>query len=82
MTQDEIIEMARQAGGIDLSTIYGGGVRVWLGTDRTEFFETLIKLVVAKERQACAKLCETGGIGAKYQGDVYAEAIRARGEQA
>ena len=44
MTQDEIIEMARQAGGIDLSTVHGGGVRVWLGTDRTEFFETLIKL--------------------------------------
>jgi hypothetical protein len=51
MTQDEIIEMARQAGGIDLSTIHGGGVRVWLGTDRTEFFETLIKLALAQERE-------------------------------
>jgi hypothetical protein len=58
MTQDEIIEMARKAGGIDLSTIHGGGVRVWLGTDRTEFFETLIKLAVAKEREACAKVVD------------------------
>ena len=32
----------------------------------------------AQEREACAKVCETEGIGAKYQGDVYAAAIRAR----
>ena len=34
------------------------------------------------EREACAKVCDEGwkeGIGAKYQGDVFAEAIRARG---
>jgi hypothetical protein len=77
MTQNEIIEMARQAGGIDLSTIHGGGVRVWLGTDRTEFFETLIKLAVAQEREACALLAE------KLIADEYfdvATEIRARGQ--
>jgi hypothetical protein len=58
MTQDVIIEMARQAGGIDLSTVHGGGVRVWLGTDRTEFLERLTKLVAAKEREACAKVAD------------------------
>jgi hypothetical protein len=26
--------------------------------------------------EACAEVCETPGIGAKYQGDVYSEAIR------
>lgn len=35
----------------------------------------------AAEREACARVCETEGIGAKYQGDVYAVAIRARGEK-
>jgi hypothetical protein len=36
------------------------------------------------EREACAKVCEEGwkeGIGAKYQGDVFAEAIKARNEK-
>lgn len=32
----------------------------------------------AIEREACAEVCETEGIGTKYQGDVYAAAIRAR----
>ena len=36
------------------------------------------KQLILAEREACAKVCETEGIGAKYQGDVYAEAIRAR----
>ena len=89
MTQDEIIEMARQAGGIDISKIYGGGVRVWLGTDRTEFFETLIKLAVAKEREECAKLCDSTveqTYISGYTGAVHATrrecaaAIRARGQ--
>lgn len=37
----------------------------------------------AVEREACAKICESGwkyGIGAKHQGDVFAVAIRARGD--
>ena len=43
-----------------------------------------IKCEVKAEREDCAKLCETGwefGIGEQYQGDVFATAIRARGEE-
>ena len=43
MTQDEIIEITRQAGGFDATP---------------EFLETFAKLVAAKEREACAKKCE------------------------
>jgi len=57
MTQDEVIEMARQAG-------------VWTEKDDwfkyTEFednwkpkLEAFAKLVAEKEREACAKVCET-----------------------
>jgi len=48
MTQDEIMEMARQAGLpeaiIEMTPIA---------------FEVFAKLVATKEREACAKLCET-----------------------
>jgi hypothetical protein len=48
MTQDEIIEMARQAG-------IGWGER--LG-GMPEFLERFAKLVAQHEREACAKLAE------------------------
>ena len=47
MTQDEIIEMARQA-GLDPD--------LWNYTDA---FETFARLVEAKEREECAKVCES-----------------------
>jgi hypothetical protein len=64
MTQDEIIEITRQAGGFDATP---------------EFLERFAKLIAAKEREACAKLCEPsfGVIGSTI-----ALAIRAKGEQA
>ena len=46
MTQDEIIEMARQA-GLDPD--------LWNYTDA---FERFAKLVAEHEREKCAKLCE------------------------
>jgi len=46
LKQDEIIEMAEQA-GLD--------PKLWLSTAA---FEAFAKLVAAKEREACAKLCE------------------------
>ena len=56
MTQDEIIEMAREAG---LSN------PLWIENDY-KIIETFASLVeakaTAKERQACAKLCETLGV--------------------
>ena len=95
MTQDEIIEMARQAGW---SGIYSS----WTSpTNRTSLtvpvtmqqIEAFAKLVAAKEREACAKVCETHGVHPALNvwnggpdwykhGKNCAAAIRARGEQA
>ena len=74
MTQDEIIEMARESG----MELYG------LGKDRARFVHHLVaftNLVAAKEREACAKLCDS--FQARDVGMQPAEcagAIRARGE--
>jgi methionine aminopeptidase len=77
MTQDEIIEMARQAGmvyrefedefanantdGVDLKTI-----------------QAFTKLVTAKEREACAKVCDNNQYVHPYHD--LGTLIRARGE--
>jgi len=80
MTQDEIIEMARQA-----SFRYTGNFSVDKGESLSCFqadLEAFAKLVAEKEREACAKLCDD--INAEYEAkDVfssYAEAIRERGQ--
>jgi hypothetical protein len=89
MTQDEIIEMVREAGGSDVG---GHGWTTWVGTQSTEFLERFAKLVAdkaaAKEREACAKVCEElPPVGESKQWERAtlkdcAAAIRARGEQA
>jgi len=48
MTHDEIIQMARQAG-----VGWGEGIG-----GMTDFLEAFAKLIAAKEREACAKICE------------------------
>ena len=85
MTQDEIIEMARQAG-----FLYGT-----MGPSNTRFvtaightfiveLEAFAKLVAEKEREACAKICDDElkqwGIFDSDVGDV-SKAIRARDYQ-
>ena len=64
MTQDEIIEMAREA-----------GLETQDGFSESVFY--FAKLVAEKEREACAKVCEDS---VEYAGDTLAEAIRARGQ--
>ena len=62
MTDEEIIEMAKQAGA-------------WI-TDTGELvlddlrLKTFAKLVAAKEREACAKICDSVD-GAHLQGEVW-----------
>ena len=82
MTQDEIIEMAKQAGLMAdgemwFSPTYGSG------DVHIAHLETFGKLVAEKEREACAKLVE------EYETDnditatwlnIIADAIRARGQ--
>ena len=48
MTQDEIIEMAREAGGIDIKS---HGWTTWVGTQSTEFLERFARLVAAKNKE-------------------------------
>ena len=77
MTQDEIIEMAQECGLI--------GMRPHLDGIYSEALVAFAKLVAAKEREACAKVCEsiyTNGDGAECWLENAASKIRARGEQA
>jgi hypothetical protein len=70
MTQDEIIEMARQAGCpmANMMPMY------FTDTQLLVMLEAFAKLVAEKEREACAEICEE-----KYYLAV-ADAIRARGQ--
>ena len=75
MTQDEIIEMARQA-GIEKWWDSGNEQREVL----QEHLEAFAKLVAAKEREECAKVCEVYEWGNRetYAAEQCAKAIRAR----
>ena len=58
MKQNEIIEMARDSG----MELYG------LGKDRYRFvhyLEAFAKLIAEKEREACAKICDTWPLSAQ-----------------
>ena len=81
MTQDEIIEMAIQA-GVDKWWDSGNEQREVLQKHLVAF----AKLVAQAEREACAKLLESHKTGANELmdavRDMEAKAIRARGEQA
>jgi DNA-directed RNA polymerase subunit F len=50
MTQEEIIEMARQAGVRDDEHIFE--------FSQYKYLEVFAKLVAEKEREACAKICD------------------------
>ena len=69
MTQDEIIEMARQAGFSIANGIVTGGT-----TDIRRF----AKLVAEKEREACAKIADEWAVGWPHPSQVIAERIRER----
>lgn len=82
MTQDEIIELAKQCGLLDEVN----GWDVWFPDE----LEAFAKLVAEKEREACAKLCEETVCKAQDSWDrgvntactELARAIRARGGNA
>jgi L-rhamnose isomerase len=60
MTQDEIIEMAKKAGfPFNKYDLLQGDDEGEI--DAHEMFEAFAKLVAAKEREACAKVCEEEG---------------------
>ena len=75
-----IIEMARAAGGADITC---SGWTSWVGTQSTEFLERFAALVRADEREECAKVCET--LADDYYdctgvANAITAAIRARGQ--
>ncbi len=82
MTQDEIIEMARQAGLVDADF----EPSQWCIHE----YVTFAKLVAAKEREACANLCwkseDDNAFANSYNGKrldlLCAELIKARGGKA
>jgi hypothetical protein len=68
MTQDEIIEMARES-----------GLETQDGFSESVFY--FAKLVAEREREACAKVADEydNGLERNYS-EIIAEAIRARGQ--
>jgi hypothetical protein len=77
MTQDEIMEMARQAGFIDADW----NIRIVL-----PHLEAFAKLVAQHEREACAKVCDDRAFRFFSESPFFveihglADAIRARGQ--
>jgi len=57
MTQDEIIEMARQAGWKDLRD-FDSKMNEEIFMGRSADLEVFAKLVAEKEREACAAICD------------------------
>jgi hypothetical protein len=83
MDRENIIRMAHEA-GLHLATDVN-----WMPIIGLEYAEKFAKLVAAKEREACAKLCETIGntqanMNAAWRNGCRDAAIeiRAKGEQA
>ena len=58
MTQDEIIEMARQAGMVQDGDVWFSANNYEQSDVHTAELKYFAKLVAAKEREACAKVCE------------------------
>jgi hypothetical protein len=83
MTQDEIIEMAREAGG-EFYVTSGNQTPTWYFSHSTIY--DFVNLVAAKEKEACAKLAEEygtwGGSNFYEWFKKLATEIRTRGEQA
>jgi hypothetical protein len=73
MTQDEIIELARQ---LKMPYYYQDNTIKDL-----KKLEAFAKLVAEKEREACAKVCDeyANGLERNYS-EIIADAIRARGQ--
>ena len=79
MTQNEIIEMARQA---RLMSEYDEASPWVEDHEITQYVEAFAKLVAAKEREECAKVADEWSKRQDDVGGYIARNIRARGEQA
>ena len=86
MTQDEIIELVKQAG------LYVATDVNWMPVIGLDYAKKLIESAAAKEREACAKVCDEYAITHGMKGDdnnkaqgwmmmQCGAAIRARGQE-
>ena len=66
MTQDEIIEMWKNSGDLEI-----------IGMPYS-IIETFAKLVAEREREACAKIADEWAVGWPHPSQVIAERIRER----
>jgi len=73
VTQDEIIEMARQAKAIPMHKDFNQ-----LALIGTENLNAFAKLVAEKEREACAKIADEWAVGWPHPSQSIAEWIRKR----
>jgi len=72
MTKEDIIRMAREAGGMF-------DHMMWVNRDLAPVFERFAELVAAQEREACAKLCESlWFIDGQSTADEFAAEVRSR----
>ena len=78
MTQDEIIEMAKQAGLLVIGTSNGGDAVYTWPTGITDEIEAFAKLVAEKEREACAKIADEWAVGWPHPSQSIAEWVRKR----
>jgi len=80
MTQDEIIEMARQAGGVEVDKDDPQCSIGKIAFDLEEL-EAFANLVAEREREECAMTAENTSVYDRYSPeDTIADAIRARGQ--
>ena len=80
MTQDEVIEMAIQAGFEKVIYINPNtGIKTIQAYDSNSL-EAFAKLVAAKEREACAKVADAADVYNRFISKEISVAIRARGE--
>jgi hypothetical protein len=81
MTQDEIIEMAKQSNLLDVIDSFHYDTKNWV-EEATAFAKLVAAKATASEREACAKVCDELQDVPATEPHHCAEDIRARGEQA
>jgi hypothetical protein len=84
MTQDEIIEMAKEAGMIADEEMWFSSFYKIEQDVHISHLKAFAKLVAQHEREACAKVCDefpdVGYIDKKLTSDYHAHLIRQRGQ--
>ena len=76
MTKEELIDMAKEAGFVDYELDDGTTNAI------DKRYEAFARLVAAKEREACAKVCDEYAIGLERNySEIIADKIRARGHK-